>query len=854
VRRSASSAAPSRNQIGAVRRVVVLVLVGAALVHVITGIATTAGASGGQHWTLRPWRLLGASVLEVAALAWSVHLWSRILACFGGVQPGYRPLLRAWRASTLAKYLPGSVWSAASTVELAPRIGVSPVALPASFLLLATLNLAGALAVAALFGGAGGAEQLVLPAWLAASAVAAALVLVHPALVNATVRAGARVARRAAPTWNGSWVTGASLLLLFMATWIVYGAAFALFLSGLVSTAGTPWLQLAGMNALAFAAGFVVFLAPGGVGVREAALVALLAPTVAGSATRIALAATSRLWLVLTEAVGIGLVTVAARPARSFRPPLELLEPDEPQEDDAPPRPRTHRDAEVALLTDTRSALVEITAACAAARRSIRIAQLAFDADCVAVERGAATLLETIAAAARRGTTDGAPLDVRILLNGGLLLDTSPALRRAIAELGAGSSVEVRAVKAFPRIMHAKTLIVDDDDAFITGASFVNGYWDDARHIAAGAPDASAGTGERPLHDAAIRVRGSAASEISAWFDELWAEDRGTGGPGGEKDRKTEGPKDRTNEGDAGSACVSACAVQVLRTLPATSDHPSGRTEILDAYLDAIARARTCIYLESQYFSSRPIARAVRSALDANDGLEVILVLNQNPDVTAYRGWQDARLAECGLLEHPRVGAFALWSAVPSLHSAGRTEVTQVFVHSKVAVIDDRWATLGTANLDGASLHSYGDDFGSRLGRRVFGRFRNYDLNVALLDGMDGTPATGVAADLRRRLWARHLGVSAQVLAERPPDGWLPLWRARAAAHVSHLASGASPSPGGRALPYVQAAPHPRDQLGALGIDAAKLDLRFDPSWLDVRCNVGWMGKIVPERFRWWTQ
>jgi len=38
---------------------------------------------------------------------------------------------------------------------------------------------------------------------------------------------------------------------------------------------------------------------------------------------------------------------------------------------------------------------------------------------------------------------------------------------------------------------------------------------------------------------------------------------------------------------------------------------------ILDAYLDAIANARSFVYLESQYFSARPIAGAMRRALDA---------------------------------------------------------------------------------------------------------------------------------------------------------------------------------------------------------------------------------------------
>jgi hypothetical protein len=58
------------------------------------------------------------------------------------------------------------------------------------------------------------------------------------------------------------------------------------------------------INALAFTAGFAAFFAPGGVGVREAALVALLGGIVSGTGARLAIAASSRLWLVLTEIVG----------------------------------------------------------------------------------------------------------------------------------------------------------------------------------------------------------------------------------------------------------------------------------------------------------------------------------------------------------------------------------------------------------------------------------------------------------------------------------------------------------------------------------------------------------------------
>ncbi len=147
-----------------------------------------------------------------------------------------------------------------------------------------------------------------------------------------------------------------------------------------------------------------------------------------------------------------------------------------------------------------------------------------------------------------------------------------------------------------------------------------------------------------------------------------------------------------------------------MRTAPpALLDHaPAGATEILDVILDGIASARSLIYIEHQYLSSRPVVAALTAALERHSDLELIIVLNQNPDITAYRRWQNVRLAEAGLLTHPRVGVFALWSAAGGERG---TLLNQVFVHSKVLTIDDRWASVGSANLDGVSLHSYGDDF-----------------------------------------------------------------------------------------------------------------------------------------------
>ncbi len=50
-------------------------------------------------------------------------------------------------------------------------------------------------------------------------------------------------------------------------------------------------------------------------------------------------------------------------------------------------------------------------------------------------------------------------------------------------------------------------------------------------------------------------------------------------------------------------------------------------------------------------------------------------------------------------------------------------------------------------------------------------------------------------------------------------------------------------------LPFASS-PRPRTQLAELGIDVAGLDLRFDPSWVEVLFSPGWLVKTIPEPIR----
>ena len=488
----------------------------------------------------------------------------------------------------------------------------------------------------------------------------------------------------------------------------------------------------------------------------------------------------------------------------------------------------TERNDECEWLIDNAAAYDQIVKSITGAKSSIRISQLAFDADCIAYGSGHnpdVSMAGIVAAASRdRG------VDVRILMNQTLLLDTVTPLRKWLVAHSA-KSVKVRGVSRFPQLLHAKMVIVDDEEVFLVGSPFVNGYWDDSAHMPVDSRRPARELGGRPLHDVSIRLTGSPVVEAKEIFDDWWKTAEGKCRLGDDQDQPVL-PKVRTDSKHAAIQLVSTCPGCTARR---------GRKDILAACLDGIARARSLIYIEHQYLSSRPIVKALRAALDKNADLEIVIVLNQNPDITAYRRWQNDRLGKAGLMKHPRVGVFSMWTAEPR---SGRLVVaSQVFVHSKVMIVDDSWAMVGSANLDGVSLDSYGDDFAGPLARRLFRGVRNFDVDAIVRDGADGIPRNGFVASLRSRLWAEHLGMHPGATRERPTSGWLPLWRKRARQNVTALdLNDTRHRFRGFVLPYSMK-PTPAKQWEDLGIQIRSESprLEFNPGWVEVYLSPNWI-------------
>jgi phosphatidylserine/phosphatidylglycerophosphate/cardiolipin synthase-like enzyme len=197
--------------------------------------------------------------------------------------------------------------------------------------------------------------------------------------------------------------------------------------------------------------------------------------------------------------------------------------------------------------------------------------------------------------------------------------------------------------------------------------------------------------------------------------------------------------------------------VQIVRTIPAKDYRfaPQGEFGIAWAYQQAFRSAHSYIYLENQYLWSPAVVKELIAALQREDNpdFRIVVVLPAHPNVG--KGDTDTHVAMLRTADQGRgrVQVFSLYTAAPD---ASRTWVYKpIYVHAKVAVIDDRWYMVGSANLNQRGLE--GDS----------------ELNAQVLDAQQ-------ARDLRLRLWSEHLGLPRETIATLTPAQaidqlWTPL-------------------------------------------------------------------------------
>jgi phosphatidylserine/phosphatidylglycerophosphate/cardiolipin synthase-like enzyme len=366
-------------------------------------------------------------------------------------------------------------------------------------------------------------------------------------------------------------------------------------------------------------------------------------------------------------------------------------------------------------------------------------------------------------------------------------------------------------------------VIVDNDRAVVIGSPFEQRYFDTLLHRIE-EPRRGDNTSD-VVHDLSIAVVGPAARDLSKTFRLYWDEDL----PDNQK--LGEFPQLQPNTQTSGEDDIAT--LQVVRTLSRTrfKKLPDDKSEkgILEGYLRAFAAAKHYIYLENQYFTDSVITDALVAALKKNSNLQLIMVVPIKPDVPFYPMRQSKRieqLREAVGRDRDRVGVFTRWTYDKRSGNA-RPWVAPVYIHAKGAIVDDSWATIGSANLDGLSL-----DYNLLLSPLVFGETTACELNLNILPSAPGA-INKFAQLMRRRLWSEHLGIVDKATGKlnpeddslkKPPNHkWLKeLWCLKADNALEHVKKALRDDLHGFVLEYPKedggCLDTPRKHLAALGV------------------------------------
>ncbi|QFZ17054.1 phospholipase D-like domain-containing protein [Saccharothrix syringae] len=390
------------------------------------------------------------------------------------------------------------------------------------------------------------------------------------------------------------------------------------------------------------------------------------------------------------------------------------------------PRRPVREGNRVEVLVDGHEVLPAIAEAISSARRSVHLAGWCASPDFrLTREPGAPTLRELLASAAER-------VPVRVLLWAGPPVPMfEPTRKRVLAsrrEFMRDSAVSC-VVDARERTLHChheKVVVVDDEVAFVGGMDLTAVEGD--RHDTPEHPP------RHPLgwHDIGTRLRGPIVADVAEHFRDRWQEIAGEELP------------PVAVPGPAGTS-----SAQLVRTIPErTYDFiPRGEFSLLDSYLRALRSAERLVYLENQFLWSPEVTEILIDKLrnPPDPRFRVVLVLPRKPSNGA-----DTTRGQLGRLIDADDGGRRLVAATLTSHDGATS--SSVYVHAKLAVVDDRWLSVGSANLNEHSL------------------FNDTEVNVV-------TDDADLARRTRLRLWSEHLQRPVDEVAGEPEDVVDHLWR-----------------------------------------------------------------------------
>lgn len=255
--------------------------------------------------------------------------------------------------------------------------------------------------------------------------------------------------------------------------------------------------------------------------------------------------------------------------------------------------------------------------------------------------------------------------------------------------------VELNGYEFHPKVasQHQKFVVIDGVEAFVGGMNLRNKNWDTIEHAVFEPLRGEYG----PRKDYQLHLVGPAVEDVAATFkarwddnlqrDDAWYLDNAT---------QFEIQKDLPEE-------AGGLQIQITNTLPA----PIHEYSIFESHLNAIRQAKYYIFVEDQYWRSPILTRAILERMAEVPTLELIVVTNQFEWTNQGCYWSRVVHDEFVQTVPERFHSFRLesfstveveWGISPFSGVDYECRDENIFIHSKLMMVDDVFLSLGSAN------------------------------------------------------------------------------------------------------------------------------------------------------------
>lgn len=270
---------------------------------------------------------------------------------------------------------------------------------------------------------------------------------------------------------------------------------------------------------------------------------------------------------------------------------------------------------------------------------------------------------------------------------------------------------------------HEKITVVDNQVGFCGGLDLSRGKWDTSAHDY---DNPLRDVNSEPWHDVHAMVSGPGVWDLVYHFHQRWIYSKTKNAKQAMKLRIKSNYSIKGNQGS-----VQAAALRTWKEL----DRHGG---IQAWYATMFRKAKRSIYIENQFpFQNSFAANLLEKRLKEEPQIRVIIVCPMEPNLPGFLGSMIANMSvndvndNLAALRRAGDGRVRTYSLI-SQHPTVATKRRQIYVHSKVMIVDDKWITVGSANID---KNGFKD---------------SSELNL-------GITSPKLASELRTRLWQEHL-------------------------------------------------------------------------------------------------